>query len=153
MARGSFDKLILCIVVFATSPVHGETPPNAPMTRERVIALAIQRAPQVLVAQTGISEARGGIATARLLARDNPVIEAIAGPRWGDDRATDVEVALAVPIQLGGRRAKRTEAALAELRAAQHLTTDAQRRAIGAALSAYYQVLHADALVALATKR
>ena len=152
MARGSFDKLILCIVVFAASPVHGDTTPNA-MTRERVIALARERAPQVLVAQTRIREARGGIATARLLARENPVIEAIAGPRWGDERSTDVEVALAVPIELGGRRGKRTDAARAELRAAEHLTTDEQRRAIGAALSAYYQVLHADALVVLATKR
>ena len=148
MARGSFVKLILCIVVFTASSARGDS-----LTRDRVIELARTRAPQVLVSQTRVTEARGGVTTARILARENPVIEALAGPRWADQRSTDVEVALAVPIELGGRRGKRTEAARAELRAAEHLTTDEQRRAIGTALAAYYRVLHADALVALATKR
>ena len=153
MARGPFDKLILSMVLFASSPVQGDESVRASITRERVIELARTRAPQVLVAQTRIREAHGGIATARLLARENPVIEAIAGPRWANERSTDVELALAVPIELGGRRAKRTEAARAELNAAEHLSTDEQRRAIGAALAAYYDVLHADAVVALATRR
>ncbi len=148
MARGPFVKLTLCIVVFAASSARGDS-----LTRDRVIELARTRAPQVLVSQTRVTEARGGVTTARILARENPVIEALAGPRWADQRSTDIEVALAVPIELGGRRGKRTDAARAELRAAEHLTTDEQRRAIGTALAAYYRVLHADALVALATKR
>lgn len=150
MALGSYGKLMLCIVLFTASPARGDT---ATLTRDRVIELARARAPQVLVAQTRVSEARGGVTSARLLARDNPVIEALAGPRWGDERSTEVEVGLAIPIELGGRRGKRTDAARAELRAAEHLTTDEQRRAIGVALAAYYRVLHADALVALAGKR
>lgn len=150
MALGSYGKLMLCIVLFTASSARGDT---ATLTRDRVIELARARAPQVLVAQTRVSEARGGVTSARLLARDNPVIEALAGPRWGDERSTDVEVGLAIPIELGGRRGKRTDAARAELRAAEHLTTDEQRRAIGVALAAYYRVLHADALVALAGKR
>ena len=153
MARGPFEKLVLCIVLFASSPVRGDATIRAPLTRDRVIELARARAPQVLVAQTRIREARGGLATARLLARENPVIEAIAGPRWELERSTEIEVGLAVPIELGGRRSKRTDAARAELRAAEHLTTDEQRRAVGAALIAYYQVLHANAVVSLATKR
>lgn len=150
MALGSYGKLMLCIVLFTASSARGDT---ATLTRDRVIELARARAPQVLVAQTRVSEARGGVTSARLLARDNPVIEALAGPRWGDERSTEVEVGLAIPIELGGRRGKRTDAARAELRAAEHLTTDEQRRAIGVALAAYYRVLHADALVALAGKR
>ncbi|MGE0548826.1 MAG: TolC family protein [Kofleriaceae bacterium] len=150
MALGSYGKLMLCIVLFTASSARGDT---ATLTRDRVIELARARAPQVLVAQTRVSEARGGITSARLLARDNPVIEALAGPRWSDERSTDVEIGLSIPIELGGRRGKRTDAARAELRAAEHLTTDEQRRAIGVALAAYYRVLHADALVALAGKR
>lgn len=148
MARGPFVKLILCIVLFTASSARGDS-----LTRDRVIELARTRAPQVLVSQTRAAEARGGVATAQVLARENPVFEATAGPRWADQRSTDVEVALAVPIELGGQRGKRTDAARAELRAAEHLTTDEQRRAIGVALAAYYRVLYADALVALATKR
>jgi cobalt-zinc-cadmium efflux system outer membrane protein len=153
MARGPFDKLVLCIVLFVSSPVRGDETARAPITRDRVIQLARARAPQVLVAQTRIHEARGGLVTAGLLARENPVVEAFAGPRWADERTTDAEVELWVPIELGGRRAKRTEAARAELQAAEHLTTDEQRRAIGAALVEYYQVLYADSVVALASKR
>lgn len=151
MALGSFGKLAFLIVLFTASSARGDTPA---ITRDRVIALARDRAPQVLVARTRVTEARGEVATARLLGRQNPVVEALAGPRWGaDERSTDVEVELAIPIELGGRRSKRKDASLAGLHAVEHLTVDQQRRAVGIALAAYYRVLHADGLVALARKR
>ena len=42
---------------------------------------------------------------------ENPAIEALVGPRWAGGRSTDTEIALSVPIELGGKRGKRLRVA------------------------------------------
>jgi cobalt-zinc-cadmium efflux system outer membrane protein len=123
------------------------------LTREHVVELARRSAPTVRIAETRIAESRGRIVGARVLLPENPVVELLAGPRWADRRTTDVEVTLAVPVQLGGRREKRIASAEAALDRDSSLARDAQRTTVGDAVAAYYRILHAQARVELGQAR
>jgi cobalt-zinc-cadmium efflux system outer membrane protein len=70
--------------------------------------MARERAPRVAVARARIDEARGRLAGAQVRFRDNPVIDASAGPRWLDTgTVTDYEFGVSQTFELGNRRGAR----------------------------------------------
>lgn len=132
-------------------PAYAEEPSS--LTRERVIELARKSSPSVRLAGAAVEEERADLIGARIFARDNPVLEAVAGPRWGDETTIDLEATLAIPIELGGKRRKRVAAAQASIdRASADVAVDEQE-AIARALRAYYAALHAEERLALANER
>ncbi len=144
--------LLFTVSVLVTErPAFGEEPAN--LTRERVIGLARSSSPSVRVARTAVDEERADLIGARIFARDNPVLEAVAGPRWGDETSIDLEATLAIPIELGGKRRKRIAAAQAAIERASAEVAAGEQEAISRALRAYYAALHAQERVRLAEER
>ncbi|MBK7071909.1 MAG: TolC family protein [Myxococcales bacterium] len=118
-----------------------------------MIGLARSSSPSVRVARTAVDEERADLIGARIFARDNPVLEAVAGPRWGDETSIDLEATLAIPIELGGKRRKRIAAAQAAIERASAEVAAGEQEAISRALRAYYAALHAQERVRLAEER
>ncbi|MEZ4404267.1 MAG: TolC family protein [Kofleriaceae bacterium] len=123
------------------------------LTRARVIELARESSPSVRLAGAAVEEERADLIGARIFARDNPVLEAVAGPRWADETAIDLEATLAIPIELGGKRRKRVAAAQASIDRATAAVVVDEQEAIARALRAYYEALHAQERLALANER
>lgn len=143
----------LLFVTAILVPASASAEESTGLTRERVIELARSSSPTVRVAGAAVEEERADLIGARIFARDNPVLEAVAGPRWGDDTAIDLEATLAIPIELGGKRRKRVAAAQAGVdRASAEVAVDEQE-AIARALRAYYGALHAQERLGLAEER
>lgn len=134
----------------AGTGIQAQSLPDS-LTAEQVVALARVRAPQVRVAESEVVAARGRLAGARALGRENPTIEGVASKDDRFEQRTQWE--LSVPIGLGLHWASRAGVAKAELEGQQRLVADARRGAVGAALSAYFRVLHAMRRVDLATER
>ena len=118
---------------------------------ERVVAVARVRGPMVRRAESRALEARGRLAGARALGQSNPSIEGVANQDERFERRTQWE--LTVPVGLGVAWAARTGVAREELERERQLVADARRGAVGAALAAYYRVLHAARAVELAEQR
>jgi cobalt-zinc-cadmium efflux system outer membrane protein len=121
------------------------------LTAARVVELAGTRAPEVLIAQTRVLEARGRLAGARALVQENPAIEGVANSDRRFERRSELEFTL--PIELGIRRSKRIAVARAEMQREDHLVGNTRRQAIGVALAAYYRVLHAEQRIVAARER
>jgi outer membrane protein, heavy metal efflux system len=121
------------------------------LTAERVVALARARAPRVRVAESEVVAARGRLSGARALGQDNPTIEGVASTEDRFERRTQWE--LSVPVGIGPGWVGRAGVARAELERERRLVEDARRGAVGAALAAYYQVMHAIRRVELANER
>lgn len=144
--------LVGCVVALGLSlgaPARAE----GPLTFRRVIELGRQAAPEVRLQEADIDVARGELIGARLLSHENPSLELGAGRRWAQDPTLDREVSLAVPIELGGKRSRRIALARAVVARETLETADARRVTGGAAAAAYFQVLYAERLVALAGDR
>jgi cobalt-zinc-cadmium efflux system outer membrane protein len=125
--------------------------PVESLTVERVVALARARAPHVRTAESAVLEARGRLAGARALGRENPTIEGVAATEDRFERRTQLE--LSVPVGIGLGWAGSVGMARAELEREHQLLADARRGAVGTALAAYYRALHASRRVALARER
>lgn len=132
---GRCVRLLLLAVGLAPPVARADT-----LTRDRVADLARDRAPLVLDADARRLEARGRLTGARILT-DNPTLDLVTGGDADEARRTEIE--LTAPIGLGLARARRIGVARAELRREESLVADARRLAVGAALNAYYRVLHA----------
>ncbi len=149
--RRPLAGLLFITAILASASASADD--SAALTRERVIELARSSSPTVRVAGAAVEEQRADLIGARIFARDNPVFEAVAGPRWGDETSIDLEATLAIPIELGGKRRKRVAAAQAAVdRAATAVAADEQE-AIARALRAYYAALHAEERLSLAEER
>src|SRR5262245_32813489 len=104
MARRGPISLGLACAAFAAATVHAQ----APLTFEQALAMARERAPRVAVARARIDEARGRLAGAQVRFRDNPVVDASAGPRKLEtDTVTDYEFGVSQTFEVGNRRAAR----------------------------------------------
>ena len=111
MARRSILFGLACAVI-RVSTAHAQ----APLTFEQALTIARERAPRVAVARARIDEARGRLAGAQVRFRDNPVVDASAGPRWLDTGiVTDYDVGISQVFELGNRRAARIEGAEAAI--------------------------------------
>lgn len=115
------------------------------LSLEEALALARQRAPAILEATGRISEAEGRVAGASPLLRENPTLEVEAGPRTSADgsRDTQLAVGLSQPLELGGKRGRRLEAARAALTGATARSQDAQRQVLESVAEAFLRTLHA----------
>lgn len=123
------------------------------LTFDNVVKLARSQAPAVRMADADVDVERGRRVGARVLVADNPVLSGGVGSRWADERTTDRELTLSVPIELGGQRSKRTAAADADIRVAKEQAGDVRRRAAGLAAEVYFEVLFARETLALAEER
>jgi cobalt-zinc-cadmium efflux system outer membrane protein len=104
--------------------------------------LAAASAPEVLIAESRLLEAKGRHAGARALGVDNPVIEGLLGSNENLDNATEIE--LQVPLGFGLQRVRRVAEASAGMEREGYLVSDVRRRAVGLALAGYCRVLHAE---------
>lgn len=129
----------------------GAQTPTDTLNAERVVTLARARAPQVRMAESAVVAARGRLSGARALGRQNPTIEGVASTDDRFERRTQWE--LSVPIGVGLGWMGRNGVARAELDRDRLLVADARRGAAGAALAAYFRVLHAARIVELAEER
>ena len=115
------------------------------LTLERMLALARERAPRILAAGARIEEARGRLTGASVLLRENPVVEAAAGPRDSDDRDTvDREVGIRQGFELDGQRRARVDGAEADVARASAARDDSARRLLREVAVAFYKGLHAQ---------
>ncbi len=121
------------------------------LTIERVVALARAVAPQVRLAESQVMEMRARLTGARALAPGNPTLEGVATRDERFERRTQWE--LTVPVGIGLGRHARIGVARAELEREQRRLADARRGAVGAALAAFYRVVHAERRVELAAER
>src|SRR5262245_4132665 len=98
------------------SPARADEPA---LTRARVSQLA-RAAPASRAAQAETEVARATVTAAGVVSLDNPVISGLAGIRFNPDgsRPLAASATLSWPVDLGGQRGSRVEAAEAEERAA-----------------------------------
>ncbi|HEY7291570.1 MAG TPA: TolC family protein [Vicinamibacterales bacterium] len=102
--RSSVPYGAACLLVLAASAAQAQSP----LTFQQALTMARERAPRVAVARARIDEARGRLAGAQVRFRDNPVIDASAGPRWLDTgTVTDYEFGVSQTFELGNRRGAR----------------------------------------------
>jgi cobalt-zinc-cadmium efflux system outer membrane protein len=126
---------------------------QAPLTLERALAIARDRAPSVLSARARIEEARARLGAASLLLRDNPELEAAAGRRNSPDGDSEkVEVGILQNVELGGRRSARIGVARAEVVGSEAEAEDTLRQAMRSVTSAYFRGYQAQERMALASR-
>ena len=126
MAHRGLMTLGLACVAFGPSAAYAQ----APLTFEQALTMARDRAPRVVVARARIEEARGRLAGAQIRFRDNPVVDASAGPRKLETgTVTDYEFGVSQTFELGNRRAARIAGAEASI-AREQSTSDATTRQI-----------------------
>ncbi|HKO90346.1 MAG TPA: TolC family protein [Polyangiaceae bacterium] len=124
------------------------------LTRERVAQL-IQAAPAARVAQFEAQVFGAAVSAAGVLSTENPVLSALGGVRFNPDgrRLLAGQANLAWPIDLGGQRGARIDAAQAEHRAALATMHGRQRRSLLGALLQHQLVLRDEREVAIAEAR
>ena len=122
------------------------------LTLEEAMALARERAPEVLLESARVGEVEARRAGASVLLRENPEVEAAAGRRWSDggESSTDVEVAVSQMFEVGGKRGARIARADAEAASARGRAADAARRAQLDVAAAFLRALHARQRVSIA---
>lgn len=104
---------------------------NHELTLDQALALARERAPEVLIEGARAREIAAQRAGATPLLRDNPELEGQAGWRRSDagGSSVDVELGIAQMFELGGQRGTRIAKADAEAAAARGRAADAGRQA------------------------
>jgi cobalt-zinc-cadmium efflux system outer membrane protein len=113
--------------------------------------MARDRAPGIVSARTRIDEARGRLAGASVLLRENPVLESSAGRRSSAGGSfVDADLGLSQTFELGGRRGSRIAGAEAGVARAEAASEDASRRLLSDVAGAFLRVLAAEEQVRLA---
>lgn len=132
-------------------PRPGAAQPS-PLTLEEALARARQRAPALLEAADRVAEAQGRVAGAAPMLRDNPTLEAEAGPRTLADgsHGPNVSVGLSQPFELGGKRGARRDSARAALASATSRRRDVERQVLGEVAASFLRALHARERLRLA---
>ena len=124
---------------------------NQALTYEQAIDRARRRAPLILAAQDRINEARGRLLGAKILLRENPLLELSAGPRHreGSD-LIDAEVGISQSVELGGRRRSRIAAAQADVDREAASSQNTARQLLRDVATAFWQAVAAGEQVQLA---
>jgi cobalt-zinc-cadmium efflux system outer membrane protein len=131
-------------------PGAGAAQDNA-LTLDQVLQMARDRAPGIVSARTRIDEARGRLAGASVLLRENPVLESSAGRRSSAGGSfVDADLGLSQTFELGGRRGSRIAGAEAGVARAEAASEDASRRLLSDVAGAFLRVLAAEEQVRLA---
>lgn len=134
--------------------ISGARADEAALTRTRVGEI-VKAAPAARVATSEVGVARAVVGVAGMLSQENPVISAMGGVRVNQDRSKPaaVQANLSWPVDLGGRRSSRIEAAQADQRAAEATAGDVQRRLLLAALLQHALVIRDERQLALIAER
>jgi cobalt-zinc-cadmium efflux system outer membrane protein len=83
------------------------------LTLEDVAARARAQAAAVMVARARVAEAEAGVVDAAARFRENPLLEASAGPRRGGNATTDLDIGVSQALESGSRRRARIAGAQA----------------------------------------
>ena len=152
VAWSSMEHRIIAValVLGALAPplLRGQT---QAITYEQALDRARKRAPLILAAQDRINEARGRLLGAKVLLRENPLLELSAGPRYreGSD-LIDAEIGISQSFELGGRRRSRIAAAQADVDREAASSQNTARQLLRDVASAFWQAVAAGEQVQLA---
>lgn len=114
------------------------------LTLESTMALAREQAGAVVVSRARVAEAEATLIDVSARFRDNPLLEAAAGPRAGAaGRGLDLELGLSQQFETGGQRASRIAGARAGIERQQAEAAGASRGAVFEAGSAFLEGLAA----------
>ena len=151
MGRIAMAMLVICLLSGVARLARAEGPP---LTRARVAEL-VRGAPAARVAAAETQVARAAVEGADTLATDNPVLSGLIGARFNPDdtRRLAGTATLAWPIELGGQRGTRVDAARAGQRAAEATSADSMRKLLQHAMLLHAQVLRDQRQVAIAAER
>jgi outer membrane protein, heavy metal efflux system len=120
------------------------------LTYEQALDRARKRAPLILAAQDRINEARGRLLGAKVLLRENPLLELSAGPRYREgSELIDAEIGISQSFELGGRRRSRIAAAQAGLDRETASSQNTARQLLRDVASAFWQAVAAGEQVQL----
>jgi cobalt-zinc-cadmium efflux system outer membrane protein len=146
-------RLVVLAVALAVLLPHVVFGQNQALTLDQALERARRRAPMILAAQDRIEEARGRLLGARVLLRDNPVLELSGGPRYrsGSD-LMDAEVGLSQSFELGGRRRSRIAAAQADVERETAASQNVVRELLRDVAAAFWQAVAAAQRVQSARK-
>lgn len=113
------------------------------ITLQDAFALAREHAPALVEARARVRAARGPMASAAPLLRENPQLDVQVGSRRlpSGDHGLDLAVGLAQPFELGGKQGLRREVARAGLSMEEARLRDAERRVLGDVAAAYLRLL------------
>lgn len=141
----------VCSSFAAPAPAQGG---EVVLSRERVAEL-VKVAPAARVAQFEAQVFGAAATAAGVLSAENPVLSGLGGVRFNPDggRPFSGQASLAWPIELGGQRGARIEAAKADHRAALASTESGLRRSLLGALLQHQLVLRDEREVAIAEAR
>lgn len=115
------------------------------LDRQKVVELASERAPNVVVAERRVDEARALRVGASAPSTTNPEISAYVGPRWLTPRTgTDFSIGISVPIDVSGAPSQRGRVADARARAAEREAELVRRSAMIEALDLWVQARGAE---------
>ena len=151
-ARSSMGHriIVVALVIGALAPplLLGQ---DKALTYEQALDRARRRAPLILAAQDRIDEARGRLLGAKVLLRENPLLELSAGPRYreGSD-LVDAEIGISQSFELGGRRRSRISAAQADVDREAASSQNTARQLLRDVASAFWQAAAAGEQVRLA---
>lgn len=137
------------VAILSVPPARAET---CDLTLDRVLAIARERAPAIVAAETRVDEARARLDGASLLLRENPELEGDAGPRFAGDgsESTDIRARLSQALELGGARGARIDGAEAGVAYAGAVADETRVRVQRAAGSAFLRARAATEQRALA---
>lgn len=143
---------VATLLIGSVAPLHAAEV----LTHEAAVAQALQRAPQILVAEANLAAAAAAARQSRW--PSNPEIEIEAENVLGDGPYADFDgaettVFLRQPVTMGGKRGARVDAARARLEQAQAELELAQRGTRRDVTIAYANAVLSDRLAALARAR
>lgn len=136
-------------------PAFAQTQGDAtPLTRQRIAEL-VKVAPATQVSKSEVGVARAAVTAAGIVSLENPVISGLGGIRFnpGGDRTFNGVATLSWPIDLGGKRGARLDAAKAENSAAIGAAETEERRLLLVALFQHAAVIRDERQVAIAAER
>lgn len=139
----------LCLLL--ASSARAQSPA---LTRQRVAEL-VKVAPAAQVAKAEVAVSRARVSAAGVASFENPVVSGLGGVRFNPDgsRAFNGVAALSWPVDLGGKRGARVDAAESENRAAVGLADAEERSLLLAALLQHVAVLRDQRQLTIATER
>ncbi len=112
----------------------------------RALALAREHSPLIRAARERIQEAEGGLTTASILLRNNPVASYAYGHRENSDGGSapaDYDIALSQEFEVAGQRRARMRVATAGIEDARASTADIERTIGAAVAGSFFEALAA----------
>jgi cobalt-zinc-cadmium efflux system outer membrane protein len=149
--RTRFVSLVLGAALFAPRFAAAQ---SRQLTRAQTIEL-VAHAPKARANAAQVGVAKAALTAAGVTALDNPVLSATGGIRFNEDgtRPFAGTATVSWPIEVGGKRSSREQAAKAELREAQVTLDFETRRLLTTALLQHAEVLRDEQELRIAEAR